>query len=32
VDPSTELRDRLGRPIRLCAGQVIDPIYSAAAI
>jgi hypothetical protein len=32
VDPAIELRDRLGRPIRLCAGQLIDPIYSAAAI
>ncbi len=32
VDPATELRDRLGRPLRLCSGQVIDPIYSAAAI
>lgn len=32
VDPATELRDRLGRPLRLCAGQVIDPIYSAASI
>jgi hypothetical protein len=32
VDPATELRDRLGRPIRLCSGRVIDPIYSAAAI
>ncbi len=32
VDPATELRDRLGRPIRLCSGAVIDPIYSAAAV
>ena len=24
VDPATELRDRLGRPIRLCSGRVID--------
>jgi hypothetical protein len=32
VDPSTELRDRFGRPLRLCSGQVIDPIYSAAAV
>ena len=32
VDPATELRDRLGRPIRLCSGQPIDPIYSATAV
>ncbi len=32
VDPATELRDRLGRPIRLCSGRVIDPIYSATAV
>ena len=32
VDPATELRDRLGRPVRLCSGRVIDPIYSATAI
>ena len=32
VDPATELRDRFGRPLRLCSGQVIDPIYSAAAV
>ncbi len=32
VDPSTELRDRFGRPIRLCTGEVIDPIYTAASI
>ena len=24
VDPATELRDRLGRPLRLCSGEVID--------
>ncbi len=32
VDPAIELRDRLGRPLRLCSGEVIDPLYSAAAI
>ncbi len=32
VDPATELRDRLNRPIRLCSGGVIDPIYSGAAV
>jgi hypothetical protein len=32
VDPSTELRDRLGRPVRLCSGQVILPLYTAASV
>jgi hypothetical protein len=32
VDPSTELRDRLGRPVRLCSGEVMAPLYSTAAI
>jgi hypothetical protein len=32
VDPATELRDRLNRPIRLCSGRVIDPIYTAAPV
>jgi hypothetical protein len=32
VDPATELRDRLGRPLRLCNGEVITPLYSAASI
>ncbi len=32
VNPATELRDRFGRPLRLCSGQVIDPIYSARAV
>ncbi len=32
VDPATELRDRLGRPLRLCAGQPIAPIYTAQAV
>jgi hypothetical protein len=27
VDPATELPDRLGRPLRLCNGEVIDPLY-----
>jgi hypothetical protein len=30
VDPATELRDRLGRPLRLCNGQVMDPLYTMA--
>ena len=32
VDPSTELRDRLGRPLRLCSGEVIAPLYSTTAV
>jgi hypothetical protein len=27
VDPDHELHDRLGRPIRLCTGQEIGPLY-----
>jgi uncharacterized protein (DUF1501 family) len=32
VDPETELRDRLGRPVRLCSGDVITPLYTTAAV
>jgi hypothetical protein len=32
VDPSTELRDRLGRPLRLCSGQTIHSLYTTAAV
>jgi hypothetical protein len=32
VDPATELRDRLGRPLRLCSGEVITPLYTTAAV
>jgi uncharacterized protein (DUF1501 family) len=32
VDPATELRDRLGRPLRLCSGEVMSPLYSTASI
>jgi uncharacterized protein (DUF1501 family) len=32
VDPATELRDRLGRPLRLCSGEVMTPLYSTAAV
>jgi hypothetical protein len=32
VDPATEIRDRLGRPLRLCAGEVMTPLYSTAAV
>jgi hypothetical protein len=30
VDPSTELRDRLNRPIRLCVGEPIAPLCGEA--
>jgi hypothetical protein len=32
VDPATELRDRLGRPLRLCSGEVMSPLYTAASV
>ena len=32
VDPATELRDRLGRPLRLCSGSVISSLYTAAPV
>lgn len=32
VDPATELRDRLSRPLRLCAGEVISPLYTTAVV
>jgi len=32
VDPVLELRDRLNRPLRLCTGEVITPLYSTAAV
>jgi hypothetical protein len=32
VDPSTELRDRLGRPLRLCTGETMTPLYTTAPI
>ena len=31
VDPDTELRDRLDRPIRLCTGEPITPLFDGAA-
>ncbi len=32
IDTTTELRDRLGRPLRLCNGEPIAPLYSAASV
>ena len=32
VDPATELRDRLGRPLRLTSGEVMAPLYSTAPV
>jgi hypothetical protein len=32
VDPATELRDRLGRPLRVCSGEPIMPLYTAASV
>lgn len=31
IDPATELRDKLDRPIRLSDGEVITPLYSGAS-
>ncbi len=30
IDPATEVRDRLNRPVRLCTGEPIAPLFSAA--
>jgi len=30
IDPATEVRDRLNRPVRLCTGEPIVPLFSAA--
>ena len=32
VDPATELHDRFGRPLRLCSGEVMTPLYTTAAV
>ena len=32
VDPATELRDRLGRPMRLCSGETMTPLYTTAPV
>jgi hypothetical protein len=31
IDPSTEVRDRLGRPLRLNAGEFIRPLFNGTA-
>ena len=32
VDPATEIRDRLGRPLRISTGEVMTPLYTTAEI
>ena len=32
VDPATELRDRLNRPLRLTNGEVMTPLYTTAEV
>jgi len=32
VDPATEIRDRLGRPQRICSGEVMTPLYTTEAV
>gem|GEM_PF-3044389 len=32
VDPATELHDRLGRPRRLCSGEVMTSLHTTAAV
>lgn len=32
VDSQTELRDRLGRPLQLCSGEVMTPLYTTAGV
>ncbi len=32
VNPATELKDRLGRPLRLCNGEVITPLYTTESV
>jgi len=31
IDPATEVRDRLGRPIRLCTGEKIAPLFDGSS-
>lgn len=32
LDPATEVRDKLDRPIRLCDGEVIQPLYDGRVV
>lgn len=32
IPPEAEVRDRLGRPLRLNSGEVIDPLFTGAAV
>jgi hypothetical protein len=32
IDPATELRDRLGRPLQLCTGEVMTPLYTTSGV
>jgi hypothetical protein len=32
IDPATVLRDRLNRPLRLCSGEVMTPLYTTAPV
>jgi uncharacterized protein (DUF1501 family) len=32
VDPTTELFDRFGRPLRLCSGETIQSLYTTAPV
>ncbi len=32
VDPETEVRDRLNRPLKVCTGEPIMPLYTTAAL
>jgi hypothetical protein len=32
VDPATQLHDRLGRPVQLCSGEVMTPLYTTAPV
>jgi hypothetical protein len=32
IDPETQLRDRLDRPIRLCSGEEIAPLFSETSL
>jgi uncharacterized protein (DUF1501 family) len=32
VDPAIQLHDRLGRPVQLCSGEVMSPLYTTARV